>query len=99
LDQSNDDGVPARAGDVGNVSLGKAREQTLLKQIAALALCIAEHGKKYKKGDKPNVNQIATVALEIVQAREDFKNTGLADSSLRTSIARGLGLLNGNDAG
>jgi hypothetical protein len=95
LGQSIDEGAPARAGDVGNLSLGKAREQTLLKQIAALALCIAEHGKKYKRGDKPNVNQIATAALVIVEAREDFKSTGLAASSLRASITGGLDLLNG----
>lgn len=75
--------------------LGETREQTLLKQVALLALVIAEHGKKYKLGSKPNKRQIADVAITVLKALPDAPAQGLASSSLRRSINDGLDLLSG----
>lgn len=66
---------------------------TLLKQIGAISLALAEQSKKYKRGEKPNALQIATVVGEIVDALPGANTAGVGASSIRESIRQGIELL------
>lgn len=73
--------------------LATTERHTLLKQIGALSLALAEQSKKYKRGEKPNGLQIANVAGEIVDALPGANTAGLGVSSIRESIRQGIELL------
>lgn len=67
--------------------------ERLLKQVAALALVLAEKSDRYKRGDKPNASQIAT-AVEVVLDEVPGANLkGLGKSNIRESIKEGLKLI------
>ncbi|WP_442498158.1 hypothetical protein [Methylobacter sp. sgz302048] len=65
----------------------------LLKQIGLLALVLAEKSSRYKRGEKPNANQIATDVQSIIDATELPGKKGTGSSELRDSISQGLKLL------
>ncbi|QBQ97893.1 hypothetical protein [Paraburkholderia pallida] len=79
-----------------------AGEQTLLtdrerfsyqKQIAVLALALAEKSNRYSKGGAPNSSQIAAAAAEILDALPEVNRHGTSSTSIRASIAAGIDLL------
>lgn len=86
---------PVESTEVHAVGLPDAERDKLLRQIGALALAVAAKGGKYTKGGRPNVSQITKAVLEVIDALEDKNAAGVGDSSLRTSIGKGLDLLNG----
>lgn len=73
--------------------LAMTERNTLLKQIGTLSLALAEQSKKYKRGEKPNGLQIATVTGEIVDALPGANVAGTGASSIRESIRQGIELL------
>ncbi|QOK90886.1 hypothetical protein HF908_04955 [Ralstonia pseudosolanacearum] len=79
--------------DVDEVVSGAVSPSSLKKQVALLALLLAEKGGKYKNGDKPNASQIAEAVDELLQALPDAKTRGVGKSSIRESIKAGLDLL------
>lgn len=86
--------VPATDAKSATVNIETDSERVrLLKQIGALALVVAEKGVKYKKGDQPNVSQIAQAAVDMLTLLPDSNARGAGLSNLRKSIADGLELL------
>jgi hypothetical protein len=73
--------------------LATTERHTLLKQIGALSLVLAEQTKKFKRGEKPNGLQIANAAGEIVDALPGANSAGIGASSIRESIRQGIELL------
>lgn len=73
--------------------LSTTERNTLLKQIGALSLSLAEQSNKYKRGEKPNVLQIAIVAGEIIDALPSANAAGVGASNLRENIRQGIDLL------
>lgn len=67
----------------------------LLKQIASLALLLAEKSNKYKRGEKPNALSVASDVGLIFDAFEFEGKRGAGSSELRDSIASGVKLLLG----
>jgi hypothetical protein len=65
----------------------------LLKQVAVLSLILAEKVKRYRRGQKPNANQIADSVAEILDALPDANKHGLGSTNIRGSIAEGVALL------
>ncbi|WNC90512.1 hypothetical protein RI103_03870 [Paraburkholderia sp. FT54] len=76
-------------------SLGNKERTSLQKQIAALALALAEKSNKYRKGDTPNANQIAETVLALVDEMRGANTMGISSTSIRNSIAAGIKLLKG----
>ena len=76
-----------------SMPLATMERNTLLRQIGALSLALAEQSKKYKRGEKPNGLQIANFAGEIVDALPGANTAGLGVSSVRESIRQGIELL------
>jgi hypothetical protein len=76
-------------------SLGNKERASFQKQIAALALALAEKSNKYKKGDTPNANQIAETVLALVDGMPGANAMGISSTSIRNSIAAGIKLLKG----
>lgn len=74
-------------------AVSDSERDKLLRQIAALALVAAGSSKRYVRGDKPNVSQIAEAAVEMVEALPDSDKRGLRSTSLRDSIRDGFTLL------
>jgi hypothetical protein len=74
------------------VTTEKARA-TLLKQIAVLALTLAENDAEYQRGSRPNADRIAKRVIELVSEIEDANIHGLSSASIRQSISDGLALL------
>ena len=70
-----------------------SERNNLLKQIAALSLALAEKSNRYKRGDKPNVSQIADATIDTLDALPDINPGGIGKSSFRDSIKAGLDLL------
>ncbi|WP_144142631.1 hypothetical protein [Paraburkholderia sp. BCC1884] len=85
--------IPVHAEGDSPQKLTDAERDKLLKQIAALALVLAEKGGKYTRGGKPNVSQIAAAIGEVIEALPDADRNGLKSSSVRDSISAGLTLL------
>jgi hypothetical protein len=73
--------------------LGQRERGSLQKQIAALALLLAEKGGRYQKAARPNSNQIAEAVSELLDALPDARTRGVSKSALRESISAGLALL------
>ena len=84
-------GVPT----VEPITLSNKERESLQKQVAALALALAERSNKYKNGDRPNGNQIAETVSEVLQALPDARSHGVSKSALRASIKAGVDLLTG----
>lgn len=78
--------VEAAASD----AVSDAERQTLLRQIGALALVIAERKGKYRRGDAPIASQIAESARELAENLPEPILRGLSTKSLRTHIQAGL---------
>lgn len=70
--------------------LSEPERQTLQRQIGVLALCVAEKGGKYRRGDKPNASQIASLARELAEAMPDASLKGLSVAHIREAIAEGM---------
>lgn len=73
--------------------LADNERNNLLKQIGSLSLALAEKSNRYKRGDKPNVSQIADATIETLDALPDVKTGGVGKSSFRESITAGIALL------
>ncbi|GLU32560.1 hypothetical protein WKR88_17915 [Trinickia caryophylli] len=73
--------------------LSRRERESLQKQIAALALVLAEKSAKYKNGDKPNANQIAEAVALVLNALPDANTRGVSSASLRASIKAGIAML------
>lgn len=73
--------------------LSEPERDKLLRQIGGLAMALAEKHGTYRRGDVPNANQIAKTVDEIFELLPDASTFGAGDTSLRTSIAKGLKLL------
>ena len=73
--------------------LATTERNTLLRQIGALSLALAEQSNKYKRGERPNGLQIANAAGEIVDALPSANSAGTGGSSIRESIRQGIELL------
>lgn len=73
--------------------IGEGERATMLKQIASLALVLAERSGKYKRGDKPNGSALAQAIDELVSALPDANRHGLSSSSIRENIKMGVDLL------
>lgn len=71
--------------------------QKLHKQIAAIALVLAEKSKKYQKGTKPNALQIADAVQSILDAVDFPGKKGTGSTELRNSISEGIKLLSNDD--
>ncbi|CAE6855150.1 hypothetical protein R75461_07668 [Paraburkholderia nemoris] len=83
-----------QAGDDATCSESSAKARaTLQKQVAALALLLAEKSNRYKKGDTPNASQIAEGVRDILDRLPDANRHGLSPSNLRANIAAGMELL------
>lgn len=93
LIESTRDETTATADRNPPEAIGDAERNKLLKQIAGLALLLAEKGGKYSRAGKPNANQIATAVEAIVDALPDVSAAGLKNSSIRESISSGLRLM------
>jgi hypothetical protein len=65
----------------------------LLKQVAVLSLILAEKVKRYRRGQKPNANQIADSVAEMLDALPGANKYGLSSTNIRGSIAEGVALL------
>lgn len=78
----------------GDTTLSDNERKRLLKHIALLAMALAEKGQRYKRGDKPNANQIAEAVKDILEALPDANGYGAGASSIRESISAGIALLN-----
>lgn len=89
---NNDSGLTA---SVTPADISSRERESLHKQIAALALALAEQSNKYKNGDRPNGNQIAEAASAILEAMPDARTHGSSKSAIRASIKAGIDLLNG----
>ena len=74
-------------------TVSTSERETLQKQIAALALVVAERGEKYRRGGKPNASQIANLAREIAESIPGGNLRGVSPDHLREAIAAGLKLL------
>ncbi|KVC80059.1 hypothetical protein WI75_09710 [Burkholderia ubonensis] len=74
-------------------ALNSRERDSLRKQIAALALALAERSNRYKNGERPNGNQIAEAVSEILEALPDARIHGVGKSALRASIKAGIDLL------
>jgi hypothetical protein len=73
----------------------RATERTLLKQIACLAMLLADTSNRLRKTDKtPNGNQIAEALEAMLADFPDLNKHGVKNSSIRQSIKEGLALLN-----
>jgi hypothetical protein len=80
--------------------LSEKKEATLLKQIGALALAIANKSTAYKIGEKPNMAAIADAAINAVETlsaktHDNLNVHGLSSSNIRGNIKKGLDLLEG----
>jgi hypothetical protein len=82
-----------RMKDESSYLLASPERNTLLKQIAALSLVLAEKSNRYKRGGKPNALQIAKDTVEILDALPDADTRGVGSSSIRESIHAGIELL------
>ena len=67
--------------------------ETLLRQVAVLALALAEKSDKYRHGEKPNADAIAKAVQDILAGLPDANTRGLSKRSIRDSIRDGLRLL------
>lgn len=85
-----EDSAPVREMD-----LSEGKQSSLQKQVAALALVLAEKSAKYKNGDKPNANQIAEAVALMLNAMPDANTHGVSSASLRASIKAGITMLQG----
>ncbi|MFS8975033.1 hypothetical protein PO002_11075 [Cupriavidus necator] len=81
--------------DEATSALSTRERESLKKQVAALALALAERSNKYKNGERPNGSQIAEAVSEILEALPDARTHGLSKSAIRASIKAGIDLLNG----
>jgi hypothetical protein len=75
-----------------DTAIKDSEREKYLKQIAVLALLLAEKSNKYKRGEKPVASQIANDVQDIVDAG-DFQSRGTGTTELRESISKGLKLL------
>lgn len=75
------------------VAISDSERDKLLRQIAGLALLVAEKNSTYRRGDAPNADKIAKDVGEIFDALEDSNSFGAGNTSVRISIAAGLKLL------
>jgi hypothetical protein len=78
-----------------SADVSKRERESLQKQIAALALVLAEKSAKYKNGDKPNANQIAEAVALMLDAIPEANKHGVSSTSLRASIKAGIEMLQG----
>jgi hypothetical protein len=101
LDDADDIGARANEAeterDGSDQGLGDKERASLQKQIAALALALAEKGGKYKRGNNPNASAIAGLVDEILTDLEAANTHGTGNSSIRSSISAGLTLLLSQD--
>ncbi|MGY6154117.1 hypothetical protein [Paraburkholderia graminis] len=79
--------------DAETGALSNRERDSLQKQIAALALALAERSNRYRNGERPNGNQIAEAVSEILEALPDARTHGVGKSALRASIKAGIDLL------
>jgi len=93
-DQGQNAPSAAAAIDISS-DLSRRERESLHKQIAALALVLAEKSAKYKNGDKPNANQIAEAVALMLDAMPDANTYGVSSASLRSSIKAGIAMLQG----
>jgi hypothetical protein len=93
-DASGEDPSFSEASDAP-ADLSKRERESLQKQVAALALVLAEKSAKYKNGDKPNGNQIAEAVALMLEAMPDANTYGVSSASLRSSIKAGVAMLQG----
>lgn len=68
-------------------------EINLLKQVALLAILLAEKNGRYKRKEKPNASQIAEAIQELLDSMPDLNRLGVGKSSIRANITKGLSLL------
>ncbi|VVE14884.1 hypothetical protein PIN31115_02821 [Pandoraea iniqua] len=80
--------------NTGIKEIGDTERANLQKQIAAMALVLAEKSGKYRKGERPNVSQIAEAVDELLSALPDANSRGVGKSNVRANISAGLNLLN-----
>ncbi|OLL29991.1 hypothetical protein BTH42_19405 [Burkholderia sp. SRS-W-2-2016] len=76
-------------------NLSKRERESLHKQVAALALVLAEKSAKYKNGNRPNANQIAEAVALMLDAMPEANKRGVSSASLRASIKAGIAMLQG----
>lgn len=70
--------------------ISKSTDETLIKQIGALAMLLAEaKGQRYKKGEKPNASQISEDVLSMLEEL-DCKNLKGFKGSLGKNISLGI---------
>lgn len=69
----------------------------LLKQIAVMALLLAEKSNKFKRSNVPNALQIANEVQEILDAGTFNNRKGTGSTEIRNSISEGLKLLQTGD--
>ena len=67
--------------------------ERLLKQVAALALVLAEKSNLYKRGENPNALQISTSVEAVLDEVPGANLKGLGKSNIRASIKEGLKLI------
>lgn len=79
--------------------VGEIERVSLQKQIAALALLLAEKSRLYRNGDKPNGNRIAEAVATMLDAMPDANKRGVSSASLRASIKAGVEMLQGKRGG
>jgi hypothetical protein len=75
------------------VGISDSERDKLLRQIAGLALLVAEQNSTYRRGGAPNADKIAKEVGELFDALEDSNSFGAGNTSVRISIAAGLKLL------
>lgn len=84
--------VSASSDNADSVLSNKERA-SLQKQIAALAMLLADGNGRYKKGDGPNASAIAEYMMPVLSAIPEANTHGVSSTSIRASIAAGIKLL------
>lgn len=82
--------IAGYARNANDEALGDTERASLQKQVALLAIALAEKSKRYKVGDAPNASQIAETVAEILDGLPDAKRRGLSSSAIRATIKAGL---------
>lgn len=76
-----------------NNVISETERNNLLKQVAGIALVLAEKNSRYKKGDSVSANAVAESVIEIIDLLPNANKYGLGKTNIRESISKGIKLI------
>ncbi|WP_157198069.1 hypothetical protein [Methylomonas sp. DH-1] len=83
-----DEGTTKNKTDISEIE-----RNNLLKQVAGIALALAEKNNRYKKGESVSANAVAESVIEIIESLPNAKKYGLGKTNIRESIGKGIRLI------